>query len=176
MGAPGGHTRSSAHAAWQPPWLGRRLCLRHRGHENSPKSSWVELWGDNRLRCHLPHIDRHLGDRLEQLVRRLGDFLADRPPSALLHGDLWGGNILFNDVIISGLIDPAAYYGHREVDLAMLSLFDNPPVAFYEACGLKEGWRGRRPIYRLWPLLVHARLFGDSYVRKASACLGEIGF
>lgn len=143
---------------------------------NGRKSSWVEFWSDNRLRCHLPHVDRHLGDRLEQLVRRLGDFLPDHPPAALLHGDLWGGNILVNDVSISGLIDPAAYYGHREVDLAMLSLFDNPPVAFYEACGLEEGWRERQPIYRLWPLLVHARLFGGSYVRQASACLGEIGF
>ena len=143
---------------------------------NGRKSSWVEFWGDNRLRCHLPHVDRHLGDRLEELVRRLGDFLPDHPPAVLLHGDLWGGNILVNDVSISGLIDPAAYYGHREVDLAMLSLFDHPPVAFFEACGLEEGWRERQPIYRLWPLLVHARLFGGSYVRQASACLGEIGF
>ncbi|WP_197707463.1 fructosamine kinase family protein [Sphingobium sp. LB126] len=116
---------------------------------NGRKSSWVEFWGDNRLRCHLPHVDRHLGDRLEELVRRLGDFLPDHPPAVLLHGDLWGGNILVNDVSISGLIDPAAYYGHREVDLAMLSLFDHPPVAFFEACGLEEGWRERQPIYRL---------------------------
>jgi len=143
---------------------------------NGWNNSWVEFWANNRLRCHLPHVDRHLADRIARLADRLGDLLPAHPPAALLHGDLWGGNILVNGDHISGLIDPAAYYGHREVDLAMLSLFDNPPIAFYEACGLDEGWRERQPIYRLWPLLVHVRLFGRAYVQQAGICLGELGF
>lgn len=143
---------------------------------NGWNSSWVEFWANNRLRCHLPQIGRHLAARIEQLADRLGDMLPAHPPAALLHGDLWGGNILVDADHISGLIDPAAYYGHREVDLAMLSLFDNPPVAFYDACALDEGWRERQPIYRLWPLLIHARLFGGAYVQQAGLCLDELGF
>src|SRR5256885_260509 len=61
--------------------------------------------------------------------------LPARPTPALLHGDLWGGNILVAGDRVSGLIDPACYHGHTEVDLAMLGLFDQPDAAFYEAYG-----------------------------------------
>lgn len=62
------------------------------------------------------------------------------------------------------LIDPASYYGHAEVDLAMLTLFGSPPRAFWEACGkLDNGWERRRYAYQLWPALVHRRLFGAGY-------------
>jgi fructosamine-3-kinase len=82
----------------------------------------------------------------------------------LLHGDLWGGNILVTGDQVSGLIDPACYHGHTEVDLAMLGLFDQPNAAFYEAYGsLEPGHDERTPIYRLWPALVHLRLFGTGY-------------
>ena len=65
---------------------------------------------------------------------------------------------------VSGLIDPACYHGHTEVDLAMLGLFDQPDAAFYEAYGLLEpGHDERTAIYRLWPALVHLRLFGAGY-------------
>jgi fructosamine-3-kinase len=65
---------------------------------------------------------------------------------------------------VSGLIDPACYHGHTEVDLAMLGLFDQPDAAFYEAYGsLEPGHDERTTIYRLWPALVHLRLFGAGY-------------
>jgi fructosamine-3-kinase len=76
---------------------------------------------------------------------------------------------------ISGLIDPACYHGDREVDFAMLSLFDHPPAEFFEQAALEPGWQERRDIYRLWPLLVHLRLFGHSYYRSVSACLERLG-
>jgi fructosamine-3-kinase len=88
---------------------------------------------------------------------------------------LWGGNILVSQGRISGLIDPACYHGDREVDFAMLSLFDHPPAEFFEQAALEPGWQERRDIYRLWPLLVHLRLFGHSYYRSVSACLDRLG-
>jgi len=94
---------------------------------------------------------------------------------SLLHGDLWGGNILGNAGQVVGLIDPACYYGDREVDFAMLTLFDNPPNPFFEAAGLEAGWRERLDAYRLWPLLVHLRLFGTSYVPHVVGCLDRLG-
>jgi fructosamine-3-kinase len=95
---------------------------------------------------------------------------------ALLHGDLWSGNILVRDGRLAALIDPACYHGDAEVDLAMLTLFDSPPDEFWEAYGpLEPGWRERRPIYQLFPALVHLRLFGAGYAGLADRLLGEIG-
>ncbi len=144
--------------------------------ENGPASNWVDFWADRRLRCHIPYLSSHLAQRIERLADRLGDHISQNPTPSLLHGDLWGGNILIYQDEISGLIDPACYHGDREVDLAMLSLFDQPPPIFYEACGLDQGWEARQPVYRLWPLLVHLRLFGGSYHQQTGACLEQIGY
>ncbi|WP_172451757.1 fructosamine kinase family protein [Sphingobium sp. SA916] len=143
---------------------------------NGRSDSWVDFWADKRLRCHLPHLEPHLAHRVARLADRLADHIPGSPSPALLHGDLWGGNILIERDHVSGLIDPACTYGDREVDLAMLSLFDQPPAAFYDACGLTHGWHERQPVYRLWPLLVHVRLFGGAYHQQAGACLDALGF
>jgi len=65
---------------------------------------------------------------------------------------------------VAGLIDPACYWGHAEADLAMLTLFGRPGPAFWDAYGPTEpGLEARRPIYQMWPALVHLRLFGGTY-------------
>jgi aminoglycoside phosphotransferase (APT) family kinase protein len=70
---------------------------------------------------------------------------AAAPPPALLHGDLWGGNLLVREGKLAAFIDPACYHGDAEVDLAMLCLFDSPDEAFWEAYGpLDPGWDERR--------------------------------
>jgi fructosamine-3-kinase len=89
--------------------------------------------------------------------------LAGAPePPARLHGDLWSGNVLGG-----WLIDPIAYGGHREVDLAMLRLFGSPSRRFEAAYGelapLADGAAERVELYQLFPLLVHTVLFGGGY-------------
>ena len=82
----------------------------------------------------------------------------------MLHGDCWGGNILTANGRVTALIDPACYYCHAEADLAMLTLFNHPPAAVYDAYGrLDPGYEERRAIYQLWPALIHQRLFGSAY-------------
>lgn len=107
------------------------------------------------------------------LAREVADVVVDAPaePVARLHGDLWTGNVLADEDGRPWLIDPAAYGGHREVDLAMLDLFGQVPertlAAYQEIAPLAAGWRERIPLWQLFPLLVHADLFGGGYLRQA---------
>ena len=143
---------------------------------NTPADDWPAFWGENRIACHGRSIDSSIARRLDTLASRLGDILPRHPTHSLLHGDLWGGNVLFHQGALAALIDPAAYIGHREVDIAMLTLFDHPPDAFFDVMQLDAGWRERLPAYRLWPLLVHLRLFGDSYRASVESALRALGF
>ena len=165
------HGSAGTHYGWDEDYAFGPVAI-----DNRPASDWVSFWADQRLRCHLPFLDFTLGARIEALCDRLGDLIPSKPVPALLHGDLWTGNILFDGRRVAALVDPACYHGDREVDLAMLGLFDQPPAAFFEACCLEPGWERRQPVYRLWPLLVHLRLFGEAYARQVGACLGELGF
>lgn len=136
-------------------------------------------------RCELesPESDDWNGYYLEHrclpLARRVGladvveRVVVDVPtePPARLHGDLWTGNVLGDQDGRPWLIDPAAYGGHREMDLAMLDLFGPFPTrtigAYHEVAPLADGWRERIALWQLFPLLVHAVLFGAGYVRQS---------
>jgi fructosamine-3-kinase len=132
--------------------------------DNRETGDWPSFWGEQRLIATAALLDRPWRERVERLAGRLGELLPAAPPPALLHGDLWTGNILVRDGQLVGLVDPACYYGDAEVDLAMLDLFCTPPGEFWEAYGpLAPGCRERRPIYQLFPALAHVRLWGASY-------------
>ena len=95
-----------------------------------------------------------------RVIGKLTALLPEEPP-ARLHGDLWNGNVLWGQESRVWLIDPAAYGGHRELDLAMLALFGLPHLprvleAYQERAPLAEGWEERVPLHQLFPLLVHA--------------------
>lgn len=155
----------------------------HRDHAFGPvgiangwSDDWPDFWAERRLLVHLPHLDADLAGRIDDLARRLPDLLPARPAPVLLHGDLWVGNVLAEGSEVTGLIDPACYYGHAEVDLAMLSLFGSPGPAFYEAYGpLEPGRDARLPLYQLWPALVHVRLFGAGYRGMVERLLVAVG-
>ena len=130
--------------------------------------------------------DYYLQHRCLPLARRVGlerevaavvvDAPVERP--ARLHGDLWTGNVLADRDGRPWLIDPAAYGGHREMDLAMLDLFGPMPArtaaAYEEAAPLADGWRERIPLWQLFPLLVHAVLFGGGYLRQSADLAGRL--
>jgi fructosamine-3-kinase len=144
--------------------------------DNREGHDWVRFWGEQRLLAAASLLDRPWRARIEALVRRLGDLLPTAPRPALLHGDLWAGNILVEGGSLAAFIDPASYYGHAEVDLAMLCLFSAPPDEFWEAYGAQEEGREERlPVYQLFPALVHLRLFGATYAPMTERLLQSLG-
>jgi fructosamine-3-kinase len=147
---------------------------------NRPCATWAEFYGRRRL---VPLARRAVDDgvlppdtvgEVDGLVARLSELVGPTEPPARLHGDLWGGNAM-SGAGRPWLIDPAVYGGHREVDLAMMRLFGGfgPRVfaAYEEDFPLAAGHADRVALYQLHPLLVHAVLFGGSYVSSALAVL-----
>ena len=104
--------------------------------------------------------------QVERLANRLREFIPEQPAS-LIHGDLWGGNAMTDENGAPTIIDPAAYYGWAETDLAMTALFGGFDEKFYlaynEARPLPPGWRDRFSLYNLYHLLNHLNLFGRGY-------------
>jgi protein-ribulosamine 3-kinase len=150
---------------------------------NGPTAKWADFWRERRLEPQL-RISQDAGRmpgtsrEWDRLFAALPSALAvadDEGPS-LLHGDLWSGNVLCTGDGEPALVDPAAYRGHREADLAMAELFGGFDAGFHrayrEARPLADGYETvRRPIYQLYYLLVHVNLFGGGYVAQAAAAL-----
>ena len=144
--------------------------------DNRETEDWPRFWAEQRLIATSRVLDRPWRERVEALASRMSELLPLSPPASLLHGDLWNGNILVSGGKLASLIDPACYHGHSEVDLAMLTLFGDPPAAFWESYGEPDqGWEERRPIYQLFPALVHLRLFGASYGSMVDRLLSRFG-
>jgi fructosamine-3-kinase len=147
--------------------------------ENGPLDSWPEFYAARRV---LPYVRRlRDGGRMtageaavfERLAARLPEITGPAEPPARIHGDLWSGNVLWSGGR-GWLVDPAAHGGHRETDLAMLTLFGDSWVprllsAYAEVSPLAEGWRDRQRLHQLHPLLVHAVLFDGGYLSAALA-------
>ena len=142
---------------------------------NTPSDDWPSFWAEHRLLANVRHVDRDIARRLHALAKDLPNRLPQHPAPSLLHGDLWGGNVLVSGNSISALIDPACYYGDGLVDVAMLQMFDSPPPAFFDAYGNEEAGDERLMIYRLWPALVHLRLFGAGYGSLVRSLLDALG-
>jgi fructosamine-3-kinase len=142
---------------------------------NAPLARWSDFYRERRLESQLARLgDTALRRDFDRLFARLGDLVGPQEPPARLHGDLWGGNVHTDEQGGPVLIDPAVYGGHREVDLAMMRLFggfsERTFAAYAESFPLAAGHADRVALYQLYPLLVHANLFGQSYlgsVRRA---------
>lgn len=154
---------------------------------NPATTSWLSFFRDHRLlymageALREGRLPRGVAARIDTLCARLDEFLDEPERPALIHGDVWTTNVLAAGGRITGFIDPAIYYGHYEIELAFTTLFVTFGRAFYEryheirpiAPGFFEQ---RRDIYNLYPLLVHVRLFGGSYVSSVTGILDGLGF
>jgi protein-ribulosamine 3-kinase len=149
---------------------------------NSTNKSWINFFIEDRLhKQFLDAVNRKyfhvsITKKFESLYQQLPHLLPEERPS-LLHGDLWSGNVIINEQGAPCLIDPAVYYGNREVDLAMTQLFGGFDKKFLEAYNdvfpLDKGYSDRFSLYNLYPLLVHVNLFGSAYVSQVTSILNK---
>jgi len=138
---------------------------------NHKHDSWNEFFVEERLKRQVSlavgFFSKADIDSFERIYSRLDELIPNEPP-CLLHGDLWSGNYMVANDGSACLIDPAVYYGHREVDIAMTTLFGGLDPQFYtsynEEFPLEKGWKQRMDIFTLYPLLIHLNLFGFGYL------------
>ncbi|MFN3875801.1 MAG: fructosamine kinase family protein [Flavobacteriales bacterium] len=147
---------------------------------NTAEADWPAFYIKHRLEPLLKMARDHrrleagISFRFERLFAKLDRLFPSEPP-ALLHGDLWSGNLLCDAEGRPVLIDPAVYFGHREMDIAMTRLFGGFDTEFYSAyaseCPLERGWEDRVDLCNLYPLLVHVNLFGGGYAAQVESVL-----
>ncbi len=152
--------------------------------EFAEDAEWPVFFAQRRIR---PYLDaaRAAGrltsgqyDTVAEVCASIADLAGPQVPPARLHGDLWSGNILWSGGA-GMLIDPAAHGGHPESDLAMLALFGAPHFAeilagYQSVSALPDGWTDRVELHQLFPLLVHAQLFGGGYGASAAAAAARL--
>ncbi|MBL7781472.1 MAG: fructosamine kinase family protein [Saprospiraceae bacterium] len=151
---------------------------------NTRHSTWESFFAEERLwaqmlpACEKGYFTKTHENQLDGLCRKLASICPKEPP-ALIHGDLWSGNFLCDTIGHAVLIDPAAAFAHREMDLAMSRLFGGFDSFFYkayeEAWPLEAGFEKRLEVYQLYYLLVHVNLFGGGYVDRVQEILRRWG-
>jgi len=140
---------------------------------NNNHQTWPEFFIVERLgkQLEMAHkkgfVDSSLMRNFENLFKAIPSIFPQEPP-ALIHGDLWSGNFMCDSNGNPCIVDPAVYYGFREMDIAMSKLFGGFAGRFYEAYNdtfpMAPGWQQRLDICNLYPLLVHVNLFGGGYL------------
>lgn len=149
---------------------------------NENMDSWSNFYANQRI---LPQtqlafdnsiIDRSFIQKVDRYCARLEDIFPVEKPS-LLHGDLWGGNYFIAKNEKPFLFDPAVYFGHREIDIAMTMLFGGFTEVFYESYNatyqLENGWKERIPHGQLYPNFVHLNLFGPAYLNALTDVINK---
>lgn len=140
--------------------------------QNSPMETWIDFYRECRLMPQIKMAEHYLDSKtrkkIAHLLDRLDSYLREPAFPSLLHGDLWSGNVLCGNDGKAWILDPAAYVGDFETDLAMTQLFGSFPSAFYSAYSeinpIDKGYEERRDLYHLYHLLNHLNLFGRMYL------------
>jgi len=178
---------AALHSTPQPGFGFWRLTMIAGLPQANPKSDkWVPFFVEHRLRAMADQalqsgqLSVSMRTRIDRLADQLSSRLIEPTSPSLIHGDLWGGNILLNKGRVVGVVDPACYWAHAEMELAFSTLFSTFGSAFFKRYNehrpITPGFfEERRDIYNLYPLLVHVRLFGGTYVGSVDRILKRFG-
>jgi fructosamine-3-kinase len=174
------HAAGAAAFGAAPPGAPQQAWIGAAPMANVTGAQWPQWYAENRVLPYLRSaVDRGAMDAtgkraVHQVCERIDELAGPTEPPARLHGDLWAGNVHAGADGQAWLLDPAAHGGHRETDLAMLALFglshlEQLLTGYQDVAPLASGWQQRIPLHQLFPLLVHAVLFGGGYGASAAA-------
>ncbi|XP_061472451.1 fructosamine-3-kinase [Rhineura floridana] len=147
-------------------------CCGYIAQVNEWQSDWPTFFICYRLQAQMDLIERDYGDRearelWSQLKPKIPEMFCDLEIiPALIHGDLWAGNVAEDD---SGpiLFDPACFYGHSEFELAIAMMFGGFSSSFFSAYHSKipkaPGFEKRSKLYQLFNYINHWNHFGIGY-------------
>ena len=151
---------------------------------NGQYHDWITFWQEQRLG---PQLTLATANGYDSRLQTLGEklctnlkplFSGYQPQPALVHGDLWSGNVAADEQGNPIIYDPACYFGDRETDLAMTELFGGFSPAFYQAYQavypLTPGYASRKMLYNLYHILNHLNLFGQSYLHQAETMISKL--
>jgi len=150
--------------------------------QNNLHETWTDFFVNERLNPQIKlakdsnKIDLTSILKFENLFNNLGEIFPKEKP-ALLHGDLWSGNFMSDENGDPVIMDPAVYFGHREMDIAMTKLFGGFDTELYEVYNeyypLEKGWEDRVNICNLYSIMVHVNLFGGGYLEQVKSILSK---
>lgn len=150
---------------------------------NNKLGSWPDFFVQERLEPLVKlardseKLDSTTSKAFEKLYSLMVDFFP-KETSSLLHGDLWSGNFMVDENGFPAIFDPAVYFGHREMDIAMTRLFGGFDSEFYtiynEHYPMENGWQDRLEVCNLYPLMVHVILFGGAYAQDVRSILRRL--
>lgn len=179
---------ASLHGVTAPEFGHERDTLIGGLHQPNPHTaSWVEFFREQRLlyMAREAHNAGRLPDedlrRIDRLAGSLDEYIAEPESASLIHGDVWGGNVVPGGGGIAAFLDPAIYHADPEIELAFITLFGTFGDGFFgrysEILPIENGFfESRRDLYNLYPLLVHVRLFGGGYLDSVQSTLKRFGF
>ena len=142
---------------------------------NGQMDSWIEFFRERRL-LYMIGLARASGElpveferRLYGIADRLDQFLAEPSAPVLIHGDMWKTNVISRAGQVVGILDPALYYAHNDMELAYMTLFSGTGDEFFRAYAESipiddDFYTTRRHLYNLYPLLIHLIIFGAKYL------------
>ena len=157
-------------------------------HKNKNSKNWFNFFCNTRfiymykLANKLNPIDSETNKRIELLINKMNNIIPNNPKPILLHGDLWEGNILFENNKFRGFIDPGSFFGHNEMELAYLRWF-NPVFIdkkflekYDQYINLSNNYFEYEPVYQLYYALSNVALWNKSYIKEVKKILNKLGF
>ncbi len=151
---------------------------------NEFTDNWIIFFRDKRLNSIFELINNdnpmssHINQRIEKLLKNIHDFIPNNPIPRLLHGDLWAGNILYNNGKLVGLIDPGIFFGHNELEIAYLTWFNFVNEEFIKIYSniipIEKDYFEYEPIYQLYYCLLNVHLWDRMYIRDVEKLLNKI--
>lgn len=153
---------------------------------NNYENSWSNFYATKRLNpiFELANSQNNMGpdinDKIYFIIKNIKNFIPDKPPALLLHGDMWDGNILFDNYKFVGFIDPGSFFGHNEMEIAYLRWFkpkfiDSDFLKKYnDYIPLEKNYLEYEFIYQLYYALCNVALWDISYIKEVKKLINKI--